>query len=191
MDPRKHVFPYVLYVYTPHLVLITMFPLIAVFEHLFTITGPYHTIPYHTVPHHTITYHSNQNPRWIPENMYSLMYCMFTHHIWSWLLCSPWLLCLNIFSILLGQTIPYHTIPYRTVPYHSNRNPRWPQKLCLPLCSHTIFGSDYYVLFPRNSVQLPMHPGAQLIVVVRRSHTQSIGSGRFTWLIPQQDIVTG
>ena len=28
---------------------------------------------------------------------------------------------------------------------HNNRNPRWTQKLCIPRCLHSIFGSDYYL----------------------------------------------
>ena len=88
--------------------------------------------------------HNNQNPRWTPENMYSLTYCMFTHHIWSWLPCSPWLLCLNISLLLLGHTIPYHTIPYHTIVIRTHDGPQRP---CIPLCSHTIFGPDYYSTF--------------------------------------------
>ena len=30
-------------------------------------------------------------------------------------------------------------------PYHCIQNPRWTQKLCIPVFLHTIFGSDYYV----------------------------------------------
>ena len=32
-------------------------------------------------------------------------------------------------------------------PYHSNQNPRWTQKPCIPLCLHTVLGSDYCVPF--------------------------------------------
>ena len=38
---------------------------------------------------------------------------------------------------------------------HCNQNPRWSQKPYIPLCSHTIFGSDYYVMFTRNTTAVP------------------------------------
>ena len=145
-------------------------------------TIPYHTIPYHTIPYHTIPYHTNQNPVWTQKPCIPLM----LNHVWSWLPCSSWSLCLNISLLLLGHTMPYHTIPYHTTPYHTipyhaipyrtNQNPRWPQKPCISRmsahyiwfwllcsvislfpCSHTIFGPDYYFLFPYNTyLPLPL-----------------------------------
>ena len=37
----------------------------------------------------------------------------------------------------------------------SNQNPRWTHKPCVPLDLSTIFGSQYYVIFPRSSWAKP------------------------------------